>query len=98
MVKLIPKMTLGHLLKKAREAQDCTTTFIALRVDIKPSTLILVEKGEKYPTPDYFVDLCKLLEIDYEKAWKLLREEKMKLYEQRLMREYQYIDPTRDRK
>jgi len=74
-----------------------TTTFVALRVDILPSVLILIEKGEKYPAPEYFLDLCKLLGADQEKAWKLLREEKMKFYEQRLMREYQ-ISPALGRR
>jgi len=97
MVKPIVKMTLGNLLRKAREAKDMTTTFVALRVDIKPSALILVEKGEKYPAPEYFMDLCKLLVIDQERAWRLLKEEKLKLYEQRLLREYQ-VSPAPERR
>jgi hypothetical protein len=63
-------------------------TFVALRLDIRPSLLILIEKGDKYPTPDFFVDLCKLLEVDLQKAWGLLKQERMKFYEQRLSREY----------
>jgi transcriptional regulator with XRE-family HTH domain len=91
------KMSLGYLLRKAREAKNMTTTFVALRVDIAPSVLILIEKGEKYPTPEYFLDLCKLLGADQEKAWKLLRDEKLKFYEQRLSREYQ-VSPAPERR
>ena len=65
-----------------------TTTFVALRMNINPSTLILVEKGEKYPTPDYFMELCVLLDMDPNLAWGLLKKEKVKIYEQRLIREY----------
>jgi transcriptional regulator with XRE-family HTH domain len=85
---IVTQLTLGKLLKQARESKDMTTTFVALRVDIKPSLLIMVEKGEKYPTPDYFADLCRLLDLDVQKAWMLLKREKEKLYEQRLSREY----------
>jgi hypothetical protein len=63
-------------------------TFVALRLDIRPSLLILIEKGEKYPTSEYFVDLCKLLDVDIQKAWGLLKLERIKFYEQRLNREY----------
>lgn len=65
-----------------------STIFVALRVDIRPSLLILIEKGDKHPTPDFFIDLCKLLEVDLQEAWKLLKAERMKFYEQRLRREY----------
>lgn len=95
---LIQKLTLGRLIKQARETKNYTTTFVALRMDIAPSVLILVEKGEKHPAPDYFLDLCKLLNINQEKAWRLLRDEKVKVYEQRLLREYQQLDPTREKR
>lgn len=88
MMKPKIELTLGKLLKQARESKDMTTTFVALRVDIKPSLLIMVEKGEKYPTPDYFADLCRLLDVEMQTAWRLLKQEKEKLYEQRLSREY----------
>ena len=79
------------MLKTAREDKELTTIFVALRVGITPSFLILIEKGDKFPTPDYFADLCKLLDVDLAKAWKLLHDERMKFYEQRLNREFNHI-------
>jgi cytoskeletal protein RodZ len=84
-------MTLGKMLREARESKDMTTTFVALRVDIKPSFLIMIEKGDKYPTSQFFVDLCRMVGVDPVAAYKLYKKEKVKLYEQRLNREFSEI-------
>lgn len=82
---------MGKLLKTARESKEYTTVFVALRVGINPSLLILIENGEKHPTPDFFADLCKVLELDIPQAWSLLKAERVKFYEQRLTREYSNV-------
>ena len=79
---------LGKILQRARELKNYTPAAIALKMDISLAELKAVEKGDKHPTPDYFVDICKLLDVDLEKAWDLLEYEKLYIYRIRFIREY----------
>lgn len=57
-------------------------------MDISVAELKAIEKCDKHPTPDYFVDICKLLDVDLERAWDLLEYEKIYIYRMRFVREY----------
>jgi transcriptional regulator with XRE-family HTH domain len=56
-------MPLGDELRKAREAAGLTQEKLAFKADVSRNYVSLLERGEKSPTVQLFLRLCKALGV-----------------------------------
>jgi transcriptional regulator with XRE-family HTH domain len=77
-------MTLGDLVREARERLGWTQSHLAERVGVTPSFVTKVEKNEALPSYDRLLALANVLVLDSEQLLSLMEQAKQERTEQRI--------------